>query len=397
MFKKIRIGLLPRIVIAIALAIALGGVMPIAGLRFFATFSSIFGNFLQFVIPLIIIGLIVPAIADIGRSAGFLLGLTVLIAYVDGALAGFFAYFTSEAVFPSLIPAQATVAAKDVGVAVEPFFTIKMPPLFDVVSSLVLAFVLGLGMAYTPSQTLRNFFSEFRRIIAGLIRRAIIPLLPLYIFCIFLAMTYSGESMRVLRVFMGIIGVIFAMHVVWLMIEFCIAGAVAKKNPLRLLWGMVPAYATALGTSSSAATIPVTLQQTLKNGVSESVAAFVVPLCATIHMPGSILKITSCAVALMLMQGMPFDVEMFTAFILSLGIMAIAAPGVPGGTIMAALAILSSILGFKEADQALMIALYIVMDSFGTAGNVTGDGAVALIVDKIRLRKDAARYHISKS
>ena len=252
-------------------------------------------------------------------------------------------------------------------------------------------------MAYTPSQTLRNFFSEFRRIIAGLIRRAIIPLLPLYIFCIFLTMTYSGESMRVLRVFMGIIGVIFAMHVVWLIIEFCIAGAVAKKNPLRLLWGMVPAYATALGTSSSAATIPVTLQQTLKNGVSESVAAFVVPLCATIHMPGSILKITSCAVALMLMQGMPFDVEMFTAFILSLGIMAIAAPGVPGGTIMAALAILSSILGFKEADQALMIALYIVMDSFGTAGNVTGDGAVALIVDKIHLRKDAARYHISKS
>ena len=175
---------------------------------------------------------------------------------------------------------------------------------------------------------------------------------------------------------------IFALHILLLVLQYTVAGIIAHKNPFRLLGNMLPAYFTALGTQSSAATIPVTMEQTKKNGVRPGIAGFVIPLCATIHLSGSTLKIVACALALMIMQGLPYDTLTFAGFICMLGVTMIAAPGVPGGAIMAALGILQSILGFNETDQALMIALYIAMDSFGTACNVTGDGAIALIIDK---------------
>ena len=213
------------------------------------------------------------------------------------------------------------------------------------------------------------------------------PLLPLYIFGIFMNMTHSGQVVHVLSAFMKVIVVIFILHIFLLIFQFSVAGLVAKKNPFRLLRNMLPAYFTALGTSSSAATIPVTLRQTLANGVDEGVAGFVVPLCATIHLSGSTLKIVACALALMIMQGIPYDFQMFAGFIFMLGVTMVAAPGVPGGAIMAALGILSSMLGFDQNAQALMIALYIAMDSFGTACNVTGDGALALIIDRCFRKK----------
>ena len=187
--------------------------------------------------------------------------------------------------------------------------------------------------------------------------------------------------------FLIIIAIIFAMTAVLLVLQYCVAGAVVHRNPFRLLARMMPAYFTALGTASSAATIPVTLQQTIRNGVSPEVAGFTIPLCATIHMSGSMLKITSCAVALMLMQGIPFDFPLMLGFVMMLGITMVAAPGVPGGSIMAALGVLDGILGFTSQQQAMMITLYIAMDSFGTACNVTGDGAIALIIDKIKNRR----------
>ena len=237
-------------------------------------------------------------------------------------------------------------------------------------------------MAFFGSVSLKTLFSEFKDIVVKTIEVVILPLLPVYIFGIFLGMTHTGQVFQVVKVFLSIIIVIFLMHIFLLLLQYCIAGVVTRRNPLRLLGRMMPAYFTALGTSSSAATIPVTLEQTKKNGVSDEVAGFTVPLCATIHLSGSTLKIVACAVALMLMNGMPFDFGMFLGFILMLGIMMVAAPGVPGGAIMAALGVLSSMLGFGEQEQALMIALYIAMDNFGTACNVTGDGAIALIVDR---------------
>jgi Na+/H+-dicarboxylate symporter len=231
--------------------------------------------------------------------------------------------------------------------------------------------------------TLKEVVNDFQVIIVQLINRVILPFLPIYIFGIFLNMAHTGEVYSILIVFIKIIGIIFALHIFLLIFQYSVAALFVKRNPLKLLARMMPAYFTALGTQSSAATIPVTLEQTKKNGVSPDIAGFVIPLCATIHLSGSTLKIVACALALMIMQGMPYDFYLFAGFILMLGITMVAAPGVPGGAIMAALGILQSMLGFGEAEQALMIALYIAMDSFGTACNVTGDGAIALVIDKI--------------
>ncbi len=383
MKKLKKLPLLARIIIAIALGIGLGLVLPLPAVRVFVTFNSIFSHFLQFLIPLIIIGLITPAISDIGKNAGKLLLLTTLIAYGDTVLSGYLSYFTSSGIFPFLID-QGHAMEKIAEVkALEPYFTINIPPLVDVMSALVTAFTVGLGIAFFGSKTLKPGFDEFKDIVAKTIEVVLIPLLPLYIFGIFLEMSHTGQAWHVLNVFIAIIGVIFAMHIFLLILQYCIAGLVTHRNPFKLLWNMFPAYFTALGTSSSAATIPVTLKHTLKNGVNEGVAGFVVPLCATIHLSGSCLKIVACSVALMLMTGMPFNLGMFSGFIFMLGVMMVAAPGVPGGAIMAALGVIQSILGFDAQQQALMIALYITMDSFGTACNVTGDGAIALVIDKI--------------
>ena len=381
--KKLKIGLLGKILIAIALGVGLGLIAPAWMVRIFLTFNGIFSQFLGFAIPLIIVGLVAPAISDIGKTAGKMLLITVGIAYGSTVFAGIVSYLTGATLFPGMI--QSGAALQEVASAAElaPYFTVTIPPLMNVMTALILAFTLGLGLAALDSHTLKDAIHDFEQVIIKTIKSAIIPLLPLYIFGIFLNMTHVGQVFSILTVFIKIIGIIFLIHIGILILQFAVAGGFAKKNPFKLLWTMMPAYFTALGTQSSAATIPVTLEQTRKNGVSEEVAGFTIPLCATIHMSGSTLKIVACALALMIMQGMPYDFGMFFGFICMLGITMVAAPGVPGGAIMASLGLLQSMLGFGQEAQALMIALYIAMDSFGTACNVTGDGAIALIVDRI--------------
>lgn len=381
--KKLHIGLLPRIIIAIALGILLGNFLPGGIVRFFVTFNGIFSEFLNFSIPLIIVGLVTVAIADIGKGAGKLLLITALIAYGTTLFSGFLSYFTGVTVFPHLIEPGVPLEKVSEAQGILPFFSVAIPPLMNVMTALVLAFTLGLGLAQLKNDTLKNAARDFQDIIVRMISAVILPLLPIYIFGIFLNMTHSGQVFSVLMVFIKIIGVIFLLHIFLLVFQYCIAALFVRKNPFKLLGRMLPAYFTALGTQSSAATIPVTLEQTKKNGVSSDIAGFVIPLCATIHLSGSTLKIVACALALMMMQGIPFDFPLFAGFIFMLGITMVAAPGVPGGAIMASLGILQSMLGFDESAQALMIALYIAMDSFGTACNVTGDGAIALVVDKI--------------
>lgn len=383
--KKIKITLLAKVVIAIAAGVVFGQFLPAGIARLFVTFNSLFGNFLSFSIPLIILGLVAPAIGELGKGAGKLLFLTALIAYVSTILSGFFTFFSSAAVFPSIIPVTSSLSAVDnpEEFMLLPYFKVAMPPLMDVMTALLLSFTIGLGLSSIFGNTLRNGFKDFKEIITKLIEAVIIPLLPLHIFGIFLNMTVSGQVFSIITMFLKIIVFIFILHVLLLVMQFCVAGAVGKKNPFRLLKTMLPAYMTALGTQSSAATIPVTLAQTIKNGVRENIAVFTVPLCATIHMAGSTMKITACAMAIMYMSGLPVQFTEFGGFILMLAITMVAAPGVPGGAIMAALGLLQSMLGFNETLQALMIALYIAMDSFGTACNVTGDGAIAVIIDKI--------------
>lgn len=383
--KKIRISLLTKVVIAILAGVLFGQFLPDGIARIFVTFNSLFGNFLSFAIPLIILGLVTPAIGDLGKGAGKLLLLTAVIAYGSTIFSGFFTYLSASNIFPHILPVNAELTAMDnpEDFLLTPYFVVGMPPLMDVMTALLLSFTIGLGLSSIEGTTLRNAFTDFKDIIIKLIVVVIIPLLPLHIFGIFLNMTVSGQVASIIGMFLKVIVVIFVLHVMLLLIQFCIAGGISGKNPLRLLKNMLPAYATALGTQSSAATIPVTLAQAVKNGVRESIAIFTVPLCATIHLSGSTMKIVACAMAIMIMSGMPVSLANFGGFIMMLGIAMVAAPGVPGGAIMAALGLLQSMLGFNETLQALMIALYIAMDSFGTACNVTGDGAIAVVVDTI--------------
>ena len=380
--KKFKLGLVGRIIIAMVLGMLLGGVLPEKVTRVFTTFNGLFSQFLGFIIPLLIVGLVAPAIADIGKKAGKMLLATTLLAYTATLVSGFASYFTSVGIFPSLIEAGTLTQANTTANDAAPYFTIEIAPVMGVMTALVLAFILGLGMANVRGVTLHSMFNDFREIIYRTIGKVIIPLLPLFIFGIALNMSYSGQVAAILSVFIKIIGVIFALHIVVLIFQYTVAGLFAQRNPFKLLARMLPAYFTALGTQSSAATIPVTLRQTIANGVNQDVAGFVVPLCATIHLSGSTLKIVACAIAIMMMQGTPVEFTSMAGFILMLGVVMVAAPGVPGGAIMAALGVLHSMLGFGDQEQALMIALYITMDNFGTACNVTGDGALALIINK---------------
>ncbi len=386
MFGSKKIGLLPKIILAIILGVMCSLFLPIPIARIFETLNSLFSNYLSFVIPLIILGLVAPSIGDLGSRAGRLLIVTTLIAYGSTISSGYLSYFISTSTFPTLLAGESMASFDGVSkIAISPYFTVEMPPLLSVTSALVLAFVLGLTLANCKGrgETIAATIKEFKDLVMIIIEKSIVPLLPIYIFGIFLKLGIEGEVATVLGLFIKVIALIFAMHIGLLIIQFCIAGVVAKKNPLRALITMLPAYLTALGTQSSAATIPITLKQTKINGVRDDIAEFVVPLCATIHLSGSILKIVACTLSIAWTTGMAIDIELYTSYILMLGITMVAAPGVPGGAIMAALALLTSLLGFDETQLGLMIALYIAMDSFGTAGNVTGDGAIAIVVNRL--------------
>ncbi len=381
--KSIKLPLVVKVLIGIACGVVAGQFAPSWLVRAGNTFTGLFDQLLRFFIPLIIVGLVTPAIAEFGKKAGRMLVITVLLAYVFTVSSGLFAYGFSVNLFPGILPKGALSELEAAGQEFAPYFSVAIPPLADVMTSLVLSFMLGLGIAVTGADKLRGLFEELKGIIVSSIETVIIPVLPFYIFGLFMDMAASGKVGPVLGSFLAVVGIILAMTWVLLVLQYLVAGLIARRNPFKALWRMLPAYMTALGTSSSAATIPVTLRSTVSNGVREDVAGFTVPLCATIHLSGSTLKITSCAIALMLMIDKPFDFGMMLGFIMMLGVTMVAAPGVPGGAIMAALGILGSILGFDATQQALMITLYIAMDSFGTACNVTGDGAIALIIDKI--------------
>ncbi|MFR1808684.1 MAG: dicarboxylate/amino acid:cation symporter [Pygmaiobacter massiliensis] len=382
-----KFGLLPRLIVAIAAGVLLGSILPREAIGVFATFNGLFGNFLNFSIPLIIIGFVVPGIGDLGRGAGKTLALTAGIAYMSTVCAGGLAYFVDSALFPSLLKGSASIvdfsASNPEEALVGSLFNVEMPPIMGVMSALILSFVVGLGIAAIKGDTLKKGFKDFQDIISKLISGIIIPLLPFHVFGIFANMTFAGEVYKIMSVFAKVFVVIIALHCVMLLLQYTLAGTLSKQNPLKLLKNMLPAYTTAIGTQSSAATIPVTLEQTKANNVRTDVADFVVPLCATIHLAGSTITLTSCAIAIMYISGMPITFANIFPFILMLGVTMVAAPGVPGGAVMAAIGLIQSMLGFNETMCSLMIALYLAQDSFGTACNVTGDGAIAVLVNKI--------------
>lgn len=388
--RTFKVGLLPRLVIAILLGILIGATTPEIVVRILVTLSSIFGNFLNFVIPLIIIGFVAPGIGDLGSGSGKILCLTVVIAYASTIFSGSVAYFVDTALFPGFVTVASHAAQNPEEALVAPLFVVDMPPLMGVMTALLVAFTLGIGMAAINSKALSAVMHEFQTIIEKMLANIIIPLLPLLICGTFANMTHAGEVQMLLTTFIKVYAVVILLHCAIILIQYGVACMIAGKNPIRCIMTMFPAYLTAIGTQSSAATIPVTLRQTKLNGVHDDIADFVIPLCATIHLSGSTITLTSCSIAVMMMHGMPVTPAIMFPFILMLGVVMVAAPGVPGGAVMAALGILASMLGFSPDMLALMIALYLAQDSFGTACNITGDGAIAILVDKLAARRAEA-------
>ncbi|MBU3841569.1 MAG: dicarboxylate/amino acid:cation symporter [Candidatus Fusobacterium pullicola] len=380
-----KLGLLPRLILGLIVGIILGKVGFVPLLRLMITFNGIFGNFLQFVIPLIIIGFVAPGIGDLGKKAGKLLAITTALAYGSTIISGSVAYFANSVLLKKILPSTLGTIAENSPEAglLSGYITVEMPPIMGVMTALLMAFILGIGIAIVEGTTIKNFMNEIQTIVEKIITNIIIPFLPLYVAGIFANMTYAGEIVKIMSVFAKVFGIIIILHYIILLIQYTVAGTLSSANSIVLIRKMLPAYFTAIGTQSSAATIPVTLRQTKENGVNDGIADFTIPLCATIHLSGSTITLVSCSMAVMMLNGMPITFSGMFGFILMLGVTMVAAPGVPGGAVMAALGLLESMLGFGPELQSLMIALYLTQDSFGTACNVTGDGAIAIMVNKI--------------
>ena len=391
--KKHEIGLVPKLIIAIVIGILIGQFLPESVCRFVVTLSGIFGSFLKFVIPLMILAYVTMGIADLSQGAGKLLLITVLIAYASTLVAGSGSYFVSSTLFPNFISADALAQIEaTAGNSVDSFFSIALPPVIDTLSAVVLAFILGLCMSAMRGKeigdTLYNSFKDFSTIIDKVLHKAIIPLLPLFICGTFVDMTKSGRTFVILGILWKVFLVVIIMHLIIITIQFAVAGAISKKNPFVLIKNQIPAYTTAIGTQSSAATIPVNLECAKNDGVSEEIRNFVVPLCANIHMAGSMITIVACATAVCLMNGIPIGLHTVVPFVMTLGVAMVASPGAPGGSIMTALPFLYMIFGKDLGNTdgpicALMVALYITQDSFGTACNVSGDNAIGVVVEAI--------------
>lgn len=391
--KKHEIGLVPKLIIAIVIGILIGQFLPESVCRFVVTLSGIFGSFLKFVIPLMILAYVTMGIADLSQGAGKLLLITVLIAYGSTLVAGSGSYFVSSTLFPNFISADALAQIEaTAGNSVDSFFSIALPPVIDTLSAVVLAFILGLCMSAMRGKeigdTLYNSFKDFSTIIDKVLHKAIIPLLPLFICGTFVDMTKSGRTFVILGILWKVFLVVIIMHLIIITIQFAVAGVISKKNPFVLIKNQIPAYTTAIGTQSSAATIPVNLECAKNDGVSEEIRNFVVPLCANIHMAGSMITIVACATAVCLMNGIPIGLHTVVPFVMTLGVAMVASPGAPGGSIMTALPFLYMIFGKDLGNTdgpicALMVALYITQDSFGTACNVSGDNAIGVVVEAI--------------
>lgn len=375
--------LILKLIAGILLGIMMGLYAPHWLTQILITFKALFGQLLFFTVPLLILFFITSGIAALPRNSGKLLGRTLGIAYLSTIAAGTLAFLVATLVIPMLAPAAVDLASTE-GVNLTPYIEMNIPPVMSVMSALALAFIFGLGIASTQATSLKQLSDQGRDIIQLLLTKIIIPFLPLYIAGVFAQMAAAGTVFVTLQTFGIVLVLAIVLHWVWICSLFVIAGIKAGKSPFGLIKNMLPAYFTALGTMSSAATIPVALQATKNNGVKEDVANFTVPLCATVHLSGSTITIVSCAVAVIMMKSNLEIPSLFTMlpFILTLGVVMLAAPGVPGGAVMSAVGLLGSMLGFGEGAIALMIALYMAQDSFGTACNVTGDGAIAVLVDK---------------
>ena len=387
--KKKKIGLVPKLIMGIIVGIIIGTYCPAPVIQVLVTISGLFSSLLSFVIPFIIIGFVTAGIADLATGAGKLLGITTGIAYGSTLVAGTIAFIVASTLFPKFINAEVASKIGDPSAGqLSAIFSIPLEPMVDVTAAIVFAFMMGLGISSLRNKgkgdVLYKFFNDFQDIVTATLGTIIIPLLPLYIAGTFANIAYAGQVWNILGVFWKVFVTVIPLHFIYLICQFSFAGAIGKKNPFTMLKNQVPGYLTAIGTQSSAATIPVNVECAEKNGVSKQIREFVVPLCATIHLSGSMISITCFTTAVLMMNNMPHGFNVLFPYIAMLGVAMVAAPGAPGGAIMSALPFLPMVGIPSEGGLAsLMIALYLTQDSFGTACNVSGDNAIAVIVDRI--------------
>lgn len=388
---KINLGILPKLLLGILIGIlvgSLGNLFNVSDAPAFrlvieisATFTSLFSTFLQFLIPLLIVSFVAVGLADLGQKANKLFLVTLLLAYCSTVLAGLLAYFFGYAVLPQWISPISSMNTS--GTEFSPLFTISVDPVFGVMTALILAFVLGIGLANIKGERLLGCLKDLQQIITLTLKKIIIPLIPVYIATQFAGIAASGELFSTIKMFIMLFVMILVFQWVYLLVQFGVASLLTRENQFRKIKNIIPAYFTALGTQSSAATIPVNLECAYKNKITKDVADFCIPLCATIHLAGDTVCLVLGTMGIMLASGMSPDFGLYLPFILMLGVTMVAAPGVPGGGVMAALGIIGSMLGFTESMQSLIISLHFSQDSFGTATNIMGDQAIAFVVDAV--------------
>ena len=381
--KKLKLGLFPKVVIAIVVGALLGLILPDVVVRIFKTFNVLFAQLLKFVVPLLVLGLVTPSIANLGRGAGKMLLTVMLIAYCSTVCGALFSYGVSSNIFPLYLnPGELSAEAVSEKEFL-PYIDLKIPPICDIMTALVLSFVVGVGIIFTDAKGLKKGFEEFGEIVKLTIENVIIPFLPVYIFTMICEMSAKGVIDVVLGTGFKVILTGVILSILYLVVQYCIAGIIARKNPLKLIWNIIPAYLTGFSICSSSACIPVTYECTLKNGVRKDIADFVIPLCSTVHMCGSTIKLTVTSVAVAYMFGEPITFGLFMQFALMQAIAAVAAPGVMGGVLMASVGLLGTVLGFSDTMTTLMMTIYLALDGYGPAVNVSGDAAIAVIADRL--------------
>lgn len=373
------IGLLPKLGIGIAAGILLGLFVPAQVMAVINTAKSILGSLIFFIVPLVIFGFIAPAICGLKQNAGKMLGTFLGLSYFSAVGASIFSAIAGYLLIPFLkIPSSVSSLADIPKTA----FSLSIPPLMPVMTALVMAILIGISVLWTKAETVEKVLIEFQKMVLEIVNRIVVPILPLFIAATFAELAYSGSLTKQLPVFLKVIIIVLMGHFLWLAVLYLIGGAVSKKNPFEVIRHYGPAYTTAVGTMSSAATLPVALNCAHKsNALPSEVTDFAIPLGATTHLCGSVLTETffCMTIAQMLYGSVPsFGTMLLFSFLF--GVFAVGAPGVPGGTVMASLGLVLSVLNFDSTGTGLLIAIFALQDSFGTACNVTGDGALALIL-----------------
>lgn len=380
--SKIKDKLIFKLLISVVLGMIIGQFSSTKNIILLETIKYILGQIIFFTIPLIILGFIAPAIAKLKNNAGKMLITMLSLSYLSSIGAAFFSMILGYSIIPYL---SINSSVKGLRTLPEVFFKLDIPPIMPVMSALILAIFIGLAVVWTNSEIFTNILLDFNKIVLALVNRIVIPILPIFIFCTFAGLAYEGSITKQLPVFIKIIGIIIICHFVWLSVLYAIGAIVSKKNPFDIIRNYIPAYLTAVGTMSSAATLPVALKCAKNTKVlKKDIIDFAIPLGSTTHLCGSVLTevFFLMTVSRILYSKLP-SLPTMIIFIILLGIFAVGAPGVPGGTVLASLGIIVSVLKFNDTGIALMLTIFALQDSFGTACNITGDGALALILQGI--------------